>query len=523
MQTYKRHKPVHTPYIPVEIWGFIIELSCYNRGHKYTMFVSWEWFDMTIRSLSNLGMLATRSSALIDLIAKRTALKGLRMTMIGPTQDMIRPEMRLAALKIKTTPGQRDITLDEMTSLEELNVGGSCDKLCTIGISELRDLKRLELSRPRYALEPVACGVVGLSALTSLTHLVLDNVIAEDMIHAIYDMTQLMSLVVTESIGNHRCRFVVGDWLLNMVNLTTLDVPIALAECSALNAIYGMTRLSRLNLSNIPSHDLVRLPVSLKDLTISNAMNAELSSCSRLVRLTIDTSGRYSDVLIERARNITTLEYLTIDGPELRDSGFEMISAMCNLKILDLLKVRVLPDKLVGLKGLRHFSCSLSRANRVTWLTELTNLESLHIRTDLGDNASLECVGLMTNLRELDVQMGLCMEAGSRMESFARLVRLKHLGITYDMGCRERDMGNILEHSSMLTDLRSLVLFVPYVTEADLLGISRATTLEELHIVLSLDKRPEGVGHLLTMPRLKELHTNITSPGWQKARNGYLI
>jgi hypothetical protein len=500
MQTYKRHKPVHTPYIPVEIWGFIIELSCYNRGHKYTMFVSWEWFDMTIRSLSNLGMLATRSSALIDLIAKRTALKGLRMTMIGPTQDMIRPEMRLAALKIKTTPGQRDIAMDQMTSLEELNVQTRPNnEYSVLGVPKLHGLRKLTVHEWR---EDRSHENMGLAVLTSLTHLEFrGSRITDEIVHNICAMTQLESIVITRfHSGAH---FVLGEWLRSMVNLKTLVIHVGFVghEHGDIDVLAGMSGLTKLMLIGVSSDAIVRLPRSLEYISISGMLNAELSGCSRLLKLHVCGDGTYLDSIIASARDITTLKYLKVSA-ELGSSSLQAISAICGLESLKLGCCVALPNGFANLKKLRHLSIEFDSQCNSSFLRDITGLKSLKVEMPPMADDVIENIGLMTNLCKLHIVACCVLDFYFRLTPLTRLVNLTHLTIDYEWS----DIGSTLEHLSMLTNMKSLSLLAPsYMTDSHLSCISKAMTLEELFIYGTGVTSKEISERLNGMPMLKDV------------------
>jgi hypothetical protein len=510
MQSFKRHKSDALPYVPVEIWNLIIEWGCrmsdaISAIERSMMLVSWEWFDMTIGSLARLGMLVTRSESLVALIARR-AIHCRRITIINPTQEMIRSDLKISALKIKILNKPCVVSLRDITDLDELSVRIRYgDDSIVSDIPSLVGLKKLHLRpRSRYWVNGL-----DLSVFKSLTHLVLHRVVVTDeMRRGMYHMHQLEHLKICDYEGE----LVSAYWLRSMVNLSTLVIPRCCLDDGACDVLREMTRLTKLDLKSASSDNLVRMPWSLEDLAISSGMNADLTNCSRLVKLMIDGHRtRMLSVMIERASRVPSLEYLRLNHGEPTNDALETIATMRELNGLCLNEVVSPPDSFSNLKELRHLTIWPTSGRDVGWLREMHNLESLKIGLVVSGHHAIEHINAMTSLRRLYVSMAIPNPV--HRYTFAPI----HNCGLQDLTLKYNTTSPMLGSLSMLTSLKSLTLVKAILSDDQLLLISKATTLEKIHIGLTLTITIEGVNNLLRMPRLRKLHAALALLGWQKA------
>jgi hypothetical protein len=460
------------------------------------MFVCWQWFEFTCRALSDLGRLATHNGAIIDLIVKQS-ICGLKMAMVEPTNGMIRGDLRLRALDVRSLQYSNGIKLGCMTGLESLSLSSfylhqiSIDDVLTIDT-----LKRLKINDVKGSNVAIHADF---AKLRSLVDLDVSASLTSDTEQSINSMTWLERLARREAYID----------LSNSVraypeaNICGLKLPSHILSVDEMTALSKLTRMSVLSIAESGTvRDVVSMPPSLVKLKAMGDVNLDLSRCSSLVDLTIYGCRLYAVSMLRSLRGLSTLKRLIIMGCGWSNDMDEVVSGMNSLTKLD---VHSISDSslLSGLTNLRTLKVYPQEATNVGWALSMTNIQSLGLSVSSRSLGSIDMISNMTNIRRLRIISLSPRDTDDdlALTSLSRLVGLQTLKIIGWIDVRDK----ALEFLTALRELKVLKLDTELIGSEGLRCIANVTTLESLDISKARYVRPHDLRKLKSIPRLERL------------------
>jgi hypothetical protein len=463
--------------LPNEICEIIIQWLC-RTSHsvripeRSVMFVCWQWFEYTCRTLSDMGALATHKEAMLDYITLR-GIDGLRITIVEPTSRMLHLPKNVRALAIRTRD-VRYITLYRTFGMEDLSISSSGLR-CGLVYGELPySLKSVKLENVAFA-----------------------NDSEDDAARIIENSSKLRSLILRDvelplHLSLMRC----------LGNLRVLKIPDVEVDDDGIRAIPLMTRLIKLDISvSWENNETIRFPDSLQTLKVNGYADLDLSGCASLTKLSLNKSDVLLANMLAEACKLPALQNLRIARGDIDIGSRVILSLIPESTGIDIDTCSQDLFQLASMTNLRRLHASVDTRDNTRWLPFITSLERLSLELRGAAKVPVESLVLMSRLKVLNITTGGVQRETDEIERIFEMHWLQELSICHGGGLYSVSLQDV----HMMTNLKKLRLNLVGLPIGKAKSISKVTTLEYLDIGHVIETKRECIYVLRELPRLRKL------------------
>jgi Leucine-rich repeat (LRR) protein/thiol-disulfide isomerase/thioredoxin len=423
---------------------------------------------------------------------------------------------------------QADIQVDATAEVRLAVSNAASAELSFFDKLQPDDLHTLELGRTRVRDDQLA----HIGRLTGLRVLDLEQTRVSDAGIAHLAALKKLRRIDLEAFGVNREGFGVGDAALAVLatlpELETIDLRLTKITDAGLKHLASLRSLKALQipgtqvtdagvayLKQLPHLEHLRLGVYDEGIRLTDDGLRDVGQITTLKSL--DLSGTMiTNAGLAHLHGLKHLEDLSLDETQITQEGLSQLEPLQSLRALRCYLNRPLDDDgadaVSRLKSLRRLTTFLELTDKgVAALAALPHLESFDLRGEGVTDAALEHVGRMTSLKELDLHDCPITDAGlaklaalenlealglsdtqvtSRgtlhLQNLPKLNRLR-LRIDDDSLSKELVIPN-LKFIGGLSQLKSLTLSIPRLTDRDLVHVATLHNLQEL----TLEDMPVG-------------------------------